>query len=205
MKMVVSIRGKHSFINTPVSHIHQCHSFCKLDVDGAGMGLLLAPNWREWASCSSPQVKLTQQILCVILRSLSQGGSEDPQPPTGHSRPGGIPHHFWVWGVGSTMSNSKGFYPEVMKALNKWVLSGEQVSSQCASHSFWKPVVLSPLWDVGGVHVGTQVWSFKPELEVARRRRSIFMSGFLRFYFIFLTSTYAFWCPRPHDFAFISD
>ena len=39
--------------------------------------------------------------------------------------------------------------------------------------------------------------------------RSIFMSGFLRFYFIFLISfswsTYAFWCLRPRDFAFISD
>lgn len=41
------------------------------------------------------------------------------------------------------------------------------------------------------------------------RGRSIFMSRFVRFYFIFLISfpqsTYAFWCLRPHDFAFISD
>lgn len=95
--------------------------------------------------------------------------------------------------------------PEVMNLLNKCVLSGEQVSSQSPAQPLKASVVIAP-WCVS-VCVGTHVWSFRWALEAGKRGRSIFMSGFLRFYFIFISfpwSTYAFWCLKPHDFAFIS-
>lgn len=99
------------------------------------MGLLLAPGWGVQTSRSSPQVRLTQQILCIILRGLTQGGPEDPEPPVGRWRSHEIPYRFGVWGVGSTQLNSRGFHLEVMDVLNNCVLSGEQVCSQRASHS----------------------------------------------------------------------
>lgn len=101
-----------------------------------------------------------------------------------------------------------GLPPEVMNLLNKCVLSQEQVSSQLISHSLWKPVLLFLLWGVSCVCGHTHV-QFLVGVGGGGRGRSIFMSRFVRFYFIFLISfpqsTYAFWCLRPHDFAFISD
>lgn len=104
-------------------------------MDGTVIGLLLAPGWGGQTSRSSSQIRLTQQILCVTLRDLTQGGPEDPEPPVGRWRSRGIPHRFRVWGVGSSELNSRGFHLEVMDVLNNCVLSGEQACSQRASHS----------------------------------------------------------------------
>lgn len=161
----------------------------------------------------------TTTVFCCWRRDrpCMAGNSDGPcqrvqttsQLSVGYLEPCGIPDHFWVWAFLATVLNSIDFHPEVMNLLNKCVLSREQVGSQSVLHSLWKPVLLLLPGCVSMCAcVGTQVWSFRWEVVAGKRGRSIFMSGFLRFYFIFISfpwSTYAFWCLRPPDFAFISD